>query len=207
HRFGGFQSRNNGFRWRSTHPTSQRGTLQGNAMINPFARAIAILVALTGFLANSARAIDNIEIMAPAAPGGGYDRTARALQNTIEKEGLGKNVTVVNVGGAGGAIGLAQFIRNKAGKSDAMVVGGFGMVASFATNKSPVTLADVTPLARLTGEYTIVVVPTNSPIRSLAELITKYKAAPRSVSWAGGSAGGNDHIMAALIAQAVGGDP
>jgi hypothetical protein len=113
-------------------------------MIDPFARIFAIATALLAFVANPARAIDNIEIMAPAAPGGGYDRTARALQSTIEKEGLGKNVTVVNVGGAGGAIGLAQFIRNKAGKSDAMVVGGFGMVASFATNKSPVTLADVT---------------------------------------------------------------
>jgi putative tricarboxylic transport membrane protein len=176
-------------------------------MTNWIARTLTILVAAYAFMPDPAHAIDNIEIMAPAAPGGGYDRTARALQGTIEKEGLGKNVTVVNVGGAGGTIGLAQFIRNKAGRGDAMMVGGFGMVASTATNKSPVTLADVTPLARLTGEYTIVVVPATSPIKSLGELIAKLKAAPRSVSWAGGSAGGNDHILAALIAQAVDVDP
>ena len=168
----------------------------------------AVLAAMLVVLApNSAQAIDNIEIMAPAAPGGGYDRTSRALQNTIEKEGLGKNITVVNVGGAGGAIGLAQFIRNKAGRADAMMVGGFGMVASTATNKSPVTLADVTPLARLTSEYSLVVVPKNSPLGSLKDLVDKIKAGPRAVSWAGGSAGGNDHIVAALIVQALGIDP
>ena len=154
-----------------------------------------------------APALDNIEIMAPAAPGGGYDRTSRALQATIEKEGLGKNITVINVGGAGGAIGLAQFIRNKSGRSDAMIVGGFGMVASFTTNRSKVTLADVTPLARLTGEYNIVVVPTKSPIKSLKDLVELVKKGPSAVSWAGGSAGGNDHMLAASIVQSAGIDP
>jgi putative tricarboxylic transport membrane protein len=154
-----------------------------------------------------AHAIDNIEIMAPAAPGGGYDRTARALQATIEKEGLGRNITVINVGGAGGAIGLAQFIRNKSGRSDAMIVGGFGMVASFTTNRSKVTLRDVTPLARLTGEYNIVVVPAKSPIKSLQDLVALVKKGPRAVSWAGGSAGGNDHMLAASIVQSAGIDP
>lgn len=183
-------------------------SLRETPMNTPIARICTLLAAALLMLGSGyAHAIDNIEIMAPAAPGGGYDRTARALQNTIEKDGLGRNITVINVGGAGGAIGLAQFIRNKSGRGDAMIVGGFGMVASFATNKSAVTLADVTPLARLTGEYTIVVVPTNSPITSLADLVAKLKAAPRSVSWAGGSAGGNDHILAASIGQAVGVDP
>jgi putative tricarboxylic transport membrane protein len=166
---------------------------------------MALVVAL--LFSTPALAVDNIEIMAPAAPGGGYDRTARAIQAAIEKEGFGKGITVANVGGAGGAIGLAQFIRNKAGRSDALLVGGFGMVASFATNRSKVTLADVTPLARLTGEYNIVVVPAKSPIKSLKELIERVKAAPRAVSWAGGSAGGNDHLLAASIVQAAGVDP
>ena len=103
-----------------------------NRLINPLSRLLA--APLHRASPTPALALDNIEIMAPAAPGGGYDRTSRALQATIEKEGLGKGITVINVGGAGGAIGLAQFIRNKSGRSDAMIVGGFGMVASFATN-------------------------------------------------------------------------
>ncbi len=166
--------------------------------------ALALALALS---ADQARAIDGLEIMAPAAPGGGYDRTARAVQDTMEKEGLGKGGTVTNVGGAGGAIGLAQFIRNKTGSGNAMIVGGFGMVASFATNKSPVTLLNVTPTARLTSEYLLVVVPKASPIASIKDLVAKLKAGPASVSWAGGSAGGTDHIFAGSIAQAAGVDP
>jgi putative tricarboxylic transport membrane protein len=151
-----------------------------------------------------AGAVD-IEIMAPAAPGGGYDRTSRAFEQALEQEKLG-TATVINVGGAGGAIGLAQFIRNKAGSDSAMIVGGFGMVASFATNKSKVTLADVTPVARLISEYSVVV-PKDSPIKSLADLTAKLKQNPGAVSWAGGSAGGTDHILAGSIAKAVGVDP
>ena len=148
----------------------------------------------------------DFEIMAPAAPGGGYDRTARAFEQALEKEKLGA-ANVINVGGAGGAIGLAQFIRNRSGSDNALIVGGFGMVASFATNKSKVTLADVTPVARLTSEYSVVVVPKDSPIKSIADLVAKLKQSPSGVAWAGGSAGGTDHILAGSIARAVGVDP
>ncbi len=148
----------------------------------------------------------DIEIMAPAAPGGGYDRTARAFEQALEQEKLG-SASVVNVGGAGGAIGLAQFIRTRSGSDSAMIVGGFGMVASFATNKSKVTLADVTPVARLISEYSVVVVPKDSPVKTLADLTARLKQNPGAVSWAGGSAGGTDHILAGSIAKAVGVDP
>ena len=148
----------------------------------------------------------DVEIIAPAAPGGGYDRTARAFEQALEQEKLG-SATIVNVGGAGGAIGLAQFIRTRSGSDSAMIVGGFGMVASFATNKSKVTLADVTPVARLISEYSVVVVPKDSPVKSLADLTAKLKQNAGAVSWAGGSAGGTDHILAGSIAKAVGVDP
>ena len=169
-------------------------------------RITAVVAALSLAVISSAHAIENIEIMAPAAPGGGYDRTARAYEATLKAEKLG-SASVINVGGAGGAIGLAQFIRNKSGSGNAMIVGGFGMVSSFATNKSKVTLADVTPIARLTSEYSVVVVPKDSPIKSMADLVARLKENPSAVSWAGGSAGGNDHIVAGLIANAVGVDP
>jgi len=163
------------------------------------------LVAALALVSVPARAAD-IEIMAPAAPGGGYDRTSRAFEQALEQEKLG-TATVINVGGAGGAIGLAQFIRNRTGSDSAMIVGGFGMVASFATNKSKVTLADVTPVARLMSEYSVVVVPKDSPIKSLADLVAKLKENAGGVSWAGGSAGGTDHILAGSIAKASGVDP
>jgi putative tricarboxylic transport membrane protein len=161
---------------------------------------------LTGAFATSAFAAD-YAIMAPAAPGGGWDQTARTMQEALQAEAISGNVQVTNVPGAGGTIGLAQFANQYAGNPDALIVGGYVMVGAVLTNQSPVSLADVTPIARLTGESDIIVVPANSPLQSMADLVTMLKADPGSVSWAGGSAGGVDHIAAGLIAKAVGVDP
>ncbi len=161
---------------------------------------------LAGALALPAVAAD-YTIMAPAAPGGGWDQTARSLQQVMQSEGISGNVQVVNVPGAGGTIGLAQFASQQKGNPNALIVGGYVMVGAILTNQSPVTLADVTPIARLTGEYEAVVVPANSEIQNIGQLIEKLKADPGSVSWAGGSAGGVDHIGAGLIAKAAGVDP
>ena len=86
------------------------------------------------------------------------------------------------------------------------MTGGSVMLGAIIMNKSAVTLDDVTPLAQLTGEYSVVVVPAESPIKSVSDLLAKLKADPGSVSWGGGSAGGTDHILAGLIAKAAGVD-
>jgi putative tricarboxylic transport membrane protein len=151
--------------------------------------------------------VKGLDIIAPANPGGGWDQTARAMQQALEAEKLASGVQVQNIGGAGGTIGLAQFVSSKKRKGDAVLVGGLVMVGAILTNKAPVSLDDITPLARLTGEYEAIVVPTESPIKSMADLVAKLKADPGSVSWGGGSTGGTDHILAGLIAKAAGADP
>jgi putative tricarboxylic transport membrane protein len=145
--------------------------------------------------------------MAPAAPGGGWDQTARSMQEALTAEGISGNVQVVNVPGAGGTIGLAQFVQEANGDPSKLIVGGYVMVGAILTNKSPVTLEQVTPIARLTGEYEVIVVPAASEIQTMDDLVAKLKADPGSVSWAGGSAGGTDHITAGLVAKTVGVDP
>ena len=146
-------------------------------------------------------------IMAPAAPGGGWDQTARTIQTVMQDEKISGNVQVTNVPGAGGTIGLAQFANEAKGDPTKLIVGGYVMVGAILTNASPVTLDQITPIARLTGEYEAIVVPAASELKSVADLVAKLKADPGSVSWAGGSAGGTDHITAGLIAKAVGVDP
>lgn len=146
-------------------------------------------------------------IMAPAGPGGGWDQTARAMQEAMQAEGISSNVQVTNVPGAGGTIGLAQFAQQAAGNPNQLIVGGYVMVGAILTNKSPVTLDNVTPIARLTGEYEAIVVPAASPLQTLADLVAALKADPGAVSWAGGSAGGVDHITAGLFAKTAGVDP
>ncbi|CDZ39926.1 Bug family protein [Neorhizobium galegae bv. officinalis] len=161
---------------------------------------------LAGAIALPAAAAD-YSIMAPAAPGGGWDQTARTMQTALQTEKISGKVQVMNVPGAGGTIGIAQFASQQKGNANALMVGGYVMVGAILTNKSPVTLKDVTPIARLTGEYEVIVVPAASEIKTVADLVAKLKANPGAVSWGGGSAGGTDHITAGLIAKAAGVDP
>jgi putative tricarboxylic transport membrane protein len=120
---------------------------------------------------------------------------------------LVSSVQFDNKGGAGGTIGLAQFVNSSKGDPNAVLIGGMVMVGAIYLDSSPVNLSMVTPLARLTGEYEIIVVPANSPHKTMADLIKVLKADPGKVSWGGGSAGGTDHILAGLIAKATGVDP
>ena len=120
-----------------------------------FSRALGrgLLAATLGVgLAASVQAdVGDVEIIAPAGPGGGYDQLARALQATLEEADLASNVQVINVPGAGGTIGLAQFVNNR-GRGEKLMVAGLGMVGAIKVNASPVTLDQTTPLARLTGD-------------------------------------------------------
>jgi putative tricarboxylic transport membrane protein len=150
---------------------------------------------------------EDYKIMAPAAPGGGWDQTARSMQAALQDAGISPSVQVTNVPGAGGTIGLAQFVNQTSGDPSQLIVGGYVMVGAILTNNSPVTLDQVTPIARLTGEYEAIVVPAASEIKDMKGLVEKLKADPGAVSWGGGSAGGTDHITAGLIAKAVGVDP
>ncbi len=163
-------------------------------------------MALAAMLAIPAHATDYM-IMAPAAPGGGWDSTARSMQEVLQSEGISGNVQVQNVPGAGGTVGLAQFVSTAAGDPAQLIVGGYVMVGAILTNASPVSLADVTPIARLTGEAVAIAVPTASPLQTIGDLVDAMKADPGAVSWAGGSAGGVDHITVGLLAKAAGIDP
>lgn len=169
-------------------------------------KKIILASLIAGALSLPALAAD-YTIIAPAAPGGGWDQTARSMQTSLQQEGISGNVQVQNVPGAGGTIGLAQFASQAAGNPNSLIVGGYVMVGAILTNKSPVSLKDVTPIARLTGEYEAVVVPASSPFQTMGDLVEALKKDPGSVSWAGGSAGGTDHIAVGLIAKAAGVDP
>jgi putative tricarboxylic transport membrane protein len=162
--------------------------------------------ALAAVLAMPVMAQDYM-IMAPAAPGGGWDSTARTMQEVMQAEGIAANVQVQNVPGAGGTVGLAQFVSTAAGDPSQLIVGGYVMVGAILTNASPVSLADVTPIARLTGEAEAIAVSASSPFMTIQDLVDAMKADPGAVAWAGGSAGGVDHITVGLLAKAAGIDP
>jgi putative tricarboxylic transport membrane protein len=169
-------------------------------------RSALAAAAVAGFVTSAAAQME-LKIMAPAAPGGGWDQTARSMQQALTQAGIAKSAQVTNVPGAGGSIGIAQLVNNSKGDGNQLMVMGYVMVGALLTNKSPVTLDQTTPIARLTTEYEAIVVPADSPIKNAKDLAAAIKADPAKVTWAGGSAGGVDHIAAALFAKAAGADP
>ncbi|KQZ33275.1 C4-dicarboxylate ABC transporter substrate-binding protein [Mesorhizobium sp. Root552] len=177
---------------------NRRRFLAGTAMAG-----VAGLVASHTTLA-LAQDAPQLSIFVPAAPGGGWDQTARTMDQVMRKENLISGSQITNVGGAGGAVGLPQFVSQWAGKGNSLMVAGMVMVGALLTNKSPVTLDQVTPIARLTGEFEAIVVPAASPFKTVQEFAAALKADPTKVPVAGGSAGGSDHILFGLIAKTVG---
>ncbi len=180
-------------------------------MMHRLAAALGVLAALIVGAAPAPAvaqpAYPYLRIIAPAAPGGGWDQTARVMQQVLQRAGLVHTTSVENIPGAAGTIGLARFISAERGQGDVVMVSGLIMVSAIVTNGSPVTLREVTPIARLTGEYEVIVVPAASPFQSLKDLIQAFKERPESISWGGGSAGGTDQILAGLFADAVGVSP
>lgn len=165
-----------------------------------------LVVSATLSTASTTFAQMELKIIAPAAPGGGWDQTARSIQQVLVAEKLVKSAQVINIAGAGGTVGLAQFVNSAKGDGNQLMVNGFVMVGAILLNKSPVSLSQVTPIARLSQETQVMVVPASSPIRNANDLAEAVKKDVAKVTFAGGSAGGVDHIMAALFVGAAGAD-
>lgn len=165
------------------------------------------VIAAAGALPVGARAAANLKMMIPANPGGGWDSTGRALGRALQEAGAVASVTYENKGGAAGALGLAQFYNASRGDANALMVMGAVMLGGIITGKPPVSITQVTPVARLTSEYNVFVLPSNSPFGSMRDVIEQLRKDPGSVKWGGGSRGSTEHIAAAMIAREVGVDP
>ncbi|MDB5743105.1 MAG: hypothetical protein JWR68_1420 [Polaromonas sp.] len=171
-----------------------------------FLKSMAAMAA-AGAFPLSAFAAANIKMMIPANPGGGWDTTGRALGKALTDSGAATTVTYDNKGGAAGALGLAQFVNGSKGDPNALMVMGAVMLGGLITGKSPVSLSQATPIARLSSEYNVFVLPENSPFKSMKDVVEQLKKDPGSVKWGGGSRGSTEHIAAAMIAREVGVDP
>jgi putative tricarboxylic transport membrane protein len=189
--------------WANIAPFDQ---MQETSMRRDFLKSLLALAA-AGSLPLTARANANIKMMIPANPGGGWDTTGRALGKALQDAGVAASVQFENKGGAAGALGLAQFVNASKGDPNALMVMGAVMLGGLITGKPPVSLSQATPIARLTTEYNVYVVPADSPLKTMKDVIDQMKKDPGSVKWGGGSRGATEHIAAAMIAREVGVDP
>ncbi|MFF0449174.1 Bug family tripartite tricarboxylate transporter substrate binding protein [Streptomyces sp. NPDC004609] len=158
----------------------------------------------TGDASETGTQIPGLRFMVPNTPGGGYDITARTAAKNAEDADLTHNIEVFNLPGAGGTVGLARLAGEHGNGRLAMSM-GLGVVGAVHTNKSPKTLSDTTPIARLTEEQGIVVVSKSSPYKTIQDLLTAWKKDPGDLAVGGGSSpGGPDHLAPMLMAQAAG---
>jgi putative tricarboxylic transport membrane protein len=163
-----------------------------------FLSAVALALAIT-FPARP------VTIMAPANPGGGWDSTARLIQQVFTSQQIVTVPTeVVNRPGAGGTIGLAEFVTSSRNDPHTILVLGRVMLGAILSNHSAVTLSDTVPIARLLNEYEAIAVGVDSKYRTFGELLADFRKGPERVTWGGGSAGGTDHILVGMLAQAAG---
>lgn len=191
---------------------STRRSRRRSPALSALAVAGALVLAGCGSLTDSSddgdassETIDQLKIIVPADPGGGWDATGRAMQTVLQDNDLVGNAQVENVGGAGGTIGLARLANER--EENTLMVMGLVMVGAVETNKSAATLEDVTPVAELTEESLIIVAPADSPYESATDLVADLEKRGQGVSIAGGSAGGADHILAGLVLQNAGIEP
>lgn len=168
--------------------------------------ACALAFAATGLpdIAVASPHMSRLTLVVPAATGGGWDLTAKAMKAALERENLVGQVSIIRYPGAGGLIGLSQFVSAHRGQDDVLLIGGLVMLGSALRDESAVTLRDVTPIARLTGEWSIVAVRADSPFRSVADLKTALKRDPAAIRWLGGALGGPDQGVVWLTAEQLG---
>ena len=172
-----------------------------------FLRAVAAVAAASALPRLSHAAAANVKMMIPANPGGGWDTTGRALGEALQESSGAASVTYDNKGGAAGALGLAQFVNGAKADPNAMMTMGAVMLGGIITGKPPVSLSQATPLARITSEYNVFVLPAGSPLKNMKDVVEQLKKDPGSVKWGGGSRGSTEHIAAAMLAREVGVDP
>jgi putative tricarboxylic transport membrane protein len=101
---------------------------------------------------------------------------------------------------------MTQLIKNNAGDPYQLIVVGRVTLGNQVTGKTEAKVSQVTPIARLMAESDVIVTPKDSPFKTIKDLMDALKKDANSVKFAGGSAGGIDHEIAARLVKAAGGD-
>jgi putative tricarboxylic transport membrane protein len=175
--------------------------------------AVAAVVAIvfggeaTGDDASEPYPTRQLRIMAPAAPGGGWDSTARAFQEASRKAKLDDGVEVYNVEGAGGTLGLSELVSKDSGDPYELMMTGLVMLGAIETNQSDVALDATTPVATMITEAEAIVVPAKSDFKTMRDFADALEQDPGSVKVGGGSAGSTDQLLLGELAKTLGADP
>tara|TARA_B100000497_G_scaffold116511_1_gene140973 strand:- start:13 stop:1005 length:993 start_codon:yes stop_codon:yes gene_type:complete len=169
--------------------------------------ASAIMISSFSY-AGGHQKVDSIHFLIPGGAGGGWDGTARGTGEALTKSGLVGSATYENMSGGGGGKAIGYLIENAKSNHGTLMVNSTPIVIRSLTKVFPQNFRDLTLVAGTIGDYAALVVPSNSKIKNMSDLVTAYKADPNGVAVGGGSVpGGMDHLVAAMVMQAAGANP
>ena len=150
----------------------------------------------------------NVECIAPANPGGGWDFTCRIPGSQVLRDlGLVPGaVKVTNMPGGGGGVAFANVVTQRQGDNDLLVAASTATATRLAQNVyAGFTEENVRWIGAVGADFGVIAVGSDSPFQSLNDLLEAIADDPNSVVFAGGSAvGGWDHLKVLLVAQAAG---
>lgn len=151
---------------------------------------------------------EELHFLVPGGAGGGWDSTARAAGLVLRDAGLIDTASFENISGAGGGKAIGTLIETAAQRPNTLMVNSTPIVVRSLTRLFPYSYRDLTPIARIIGDYQALSVHADSDIRDFADVLLRFRADPRSVKVAGGSVRGDlDHLAPALALRAAGEDP
>lgn len=163
-------------------------------------------MAAAAVAAPAAPLLDTLSIHVPGSPGGGFDRSGQAIRQALLDSGLVRAVQIVHSPGAAGLVGLAQFQAQGRDDAPSVIVGGRSILGATALNRSRISLADVTPIARLNQICLVIAVGKDSPIRTAADLARAMRTDASLIKWVGGSPGSVDDQLLSALATTTGVD-
>ena len=172
------------------------------------AAAVAAMSLGAPAFAGGHQVVDSIHFLIPGGAGGGWDGTARGTGEALTAAGLVGSASYENMSGGGGGKAIGYLIENAASNEGTLMVNSTPIVIRSLTGVFPQSFRDLTLVAGTIGDYAALVVPANSDIQNVNDLVAAFKADSSGVAVGGGSVpGGMDHLVAAMVFQAAGADP
>ena len=148
-----------------------------------------------------------IKFVVPWAPGGATDQIARILAQPLSQS-LGQSIVVENKGGAGGNIGTAAFVKEKADGYTILLTTSSTHAAGPHLYKSQGfdVHKDFTPVIFVASVPNVMVVPANSPWNSIKDIVNAAKKEPGKYTYGSAGIGGSQHLAGANFKTITGVD-
>jgi putative tricarboxylic transport membrane protein len=166
-----------------------------------------LVMLINGCSLDSNRAVvtDEVTIIAPSSVGGGWDLTARTMQDILISENLlDGDIRVMNKIGAGGELGWKY---TKQQKDHVLAINSSLLITNNLLGQSKLTYKDFTPIATLATEWEVVIVSKDSSISSAKSLIENLKKTPHAYKIGVSPRLGNDDQLSFVLASKQAGLP